>query len=322
MYTTLALILKRAVARLGVLSCLLFSQSAAASEGGAAHYMPGALATLIDLFPTQPGWVAEAIYLNYEADTPSLKVLPVAGIKTLGLEIDMDAMILGGFYTFEEQVLGAHFSIGAMLPYIWMTAEGEIETVIGDRKVRDSEQGFGDITLIPAMLAWRNGPWQYDLGLMLYAPTGEYDVGRLANPGLNYWSINPVGGVAYNNPETGFNAALHGGFMFNTENQDTDYESGTLFHLDGSIQQLLPAGKGFLSLGLEGFWLQQVSADSGQRPILGDFKGRSAGIGPVLGYLLPMGDENFVAELRWLPELETKNRVEGDYIWLKLVYQF
>ena len=249
-------------------------------------------------------------------------MLPVAGIEALGLEVDMDAMILGGFYTFEEQVLGAHYSIGAMLPYIWMSAEGSIETVTGERRVRDSEQGFGDLTLIPAMLAWKDGSWQYDLGLMLYAPTGEYEAGRLANPGLNYWGINPVGGVAYNNPETGFNAALHGGFMFNTENPDTDYESGTLMHLDASVQQLLPAGKGFLSLGLVGFWLEQVSADSGQRPILGDFKGRTAGIGPVVGYLLPMGEENLVAELNWLPELETKNRVEGDYVWLKLVYQF
>ena len=72
--------------------------------------------------------------------------------------------------------------------------------------------------------------------------------------------------------------------MFNTENPDADYGSGTLMHLEGSLQQLLPAGKGLLSLGLEGFWLEQVTADSGKRPIFGDFKGRTAGIGPVLGY--------------------------------------
>jgi hypothetical protein len=42
----------------------------------------------------------------------------------------------------------------------------------------------------------------------------------------------------------------------------------------------------------------------------------------VLGYILPLGQQNLVAELRWLPELETRNRLEGDYIWLKVVYQF
>lgn len=35
-----------------------------------------------------------------------------------------------------------------------------------------------------------------------------------------------------------------------------------------------------------------------------------------------MGKQDCVAELRWLPELETNNRLQGDCIWLKLVYQF
>lgn len=307
---------------LGVVSWMITPMIAAASEGGSSHYLPGAVATLIDLAPTQPGWVIEPIYLHYQGDAGTKKELPVAGLKTLGLEANLDALLLGGFYTFDQKVLGAYYSVGAMLPYTWITAKATVETVIGDRQVRDTEAGLGDLTLIPVMLGWKEGSWQYDLALTVYAPTGEYEVGRLANPGLNYWSINPIAGVAYSNPTTGFNAALHGGVMFNTKNPDTDYRSGTLVHLEGSLQQLLPAGKGFLSLGLEGFWVEQVTADSGQRPILGDFKGRTAGLGPVLGYVLPMGKQNFVAELRWLPELETQNRLEGDYIWLKLVYQF
>jgi hypothetical protein len=312
----------RAAAGLSVICCALFSHVAAATEGGASHYLPGAVATMIDLAPSQPGWVIEPIYLHYEGDVGTSKDIPVAGLDALGLKASLDALLIGGFYTFEQPVLGAHYSVGAMLPYTWVTAEATIETVIGDRRVRDTEDGFGDLTLIPVMLAWKNGPWQYDLALSLYAPTGEYEVGRLANPGLNYWSINPVAGIAYSNPKTGFNAGLHGGFLFNRENPDTDYKSGTLMHLEGSVQQLLPAGKGFLTLGLEGFWVEQVTADSGRRPIFGDFKGRTAGIGPVLGYVLPMGKQNFVAELRWLPEIETKNRLQGDYIWLKVVYQF
>jgi hypothetical protein len=314
--------LGRTLASLGIVLCLLMPLRAVATEGGAGHYLPGAVATLIDLAPTQPGWVIEPIYLHYEGDAGTEKELPVAGLDALGLKATLDAALIGGFYTFDQKVLGAYYSVGAMLPYTWITAEAEVETAIGDRRVRDTEEGFGDLTLIPVMLGWKNGPWQYDLALSVYAPTGEYEAGRLANPGLNYWSINPIAGVAYSNPKTGFNAALHGGVMFNTENPDTDYRSGTLIHLEGSLQQLLPAGKGFLSLGIEGFWVEQVTADSGQRPIFGDFKGRTAGIGPVLGYLLPMGKQNFVAELRWLPELETKNRLEGDYVWLKLVYQF
>ena len=311
-----------ASALLALAALALTPAGADAAEGGTTHYLPGAVATMIDLAPTQPGWVIEPIYLHYEGDVGLADEIPIAGIDVFGLKASSDVALLGGFYTFAQTFLGAHYSVGAMLPYVWMTVEGEIETVLGDRKVRDTTSGFGDLTLIPAMLGWKDGPWQYNAALTVYTPTGDYEVGRLANPGLNYWTFNPWVGVSYNNPKDGFNAALHGGIAFNTENPDTDYRSGVMTHLEGSVQQLLPLGKGFLSLGAEAFWLEQVTADSGQRPILGDFKGRTAGTGPVLGHVLPIGKQNFVADLRWLPELETKNRLEGDYIWLKAVYQF
>jgi len=315
-------LLGHAAGGLGLVFCALVPLSAAATEGGTSHYLPGAVATLIDLAPTQPGWVVEPVYLHYEGAAGTKKALPVAGLDALGLKATLDALLIGGFYTLDHKVLGAYYSVGAMLPYTWITAEAKIDTVIGNLQARDSEEGLGDVTLIPVMLGWKEGAWQYDFALSVYAPTGDYEVGRLANPGLNYWSINPIAGVAYSNPNTGFNAAQHGGVLFNTENPDTDYRSGTLAHLEGSVQQLIPAGKGFLSVGLEGFWVEQVTADSGQRPILGDFKGRTAGLGPVLGYVLPLGKQNFVTELRWLRELDTKNRLEGDYVWLKVVYQF
>jgi len=42
----------------------------------------------------------------------------------------------------------------------------------------------------------------------------------------------------------------------------------------------------------------------------------------VLSYILPAGENTLVAEARWLPELDTKRRMEGDYFWLKVVCQF
>ena len=42
--------------------------AALATEGGTGHYVPGGIATLIDLAPTKPGWVVEPIYLHYEGN--------------------------------------------------------------------------------------------------------------------------------------------------------------------------------------------------------------------------------------------------------------
>jgi hypothetical protein len=45
-------------------------------------------------------------------------------------------------------------------------------------------------------------------------------------------------------------------------------------------------------------------------------------LGPVLGYVQPIGKDSLVFELKWLAEMDTKNRIEGDIVWLKGVYLF
>ena len=66
----------------------------------------------------------------------------------------------------------------------------------------------------------------------------------------------------------------------------------------------------------------RVGADSGAGATLGCFKGRTAGVGPVLGYIQPIGEQKAIFEFKWLPELDTKNRLKGDFIWAKVVYKF
>ena len=150
--------LGHAAGGLGLVCCALVPLSATATEGGSSHYLPGAVATLIDLAPTQPGWVIEPVDLHYEGDAGTKRTLPIAGLDALGLKATLDALLIGGFYTLDHKVLGAYYSVGAMLPYTWIRAEAEVNTVIGNPRVRDSEEGLGDVTLIPAMLGWKQGP--------------------------------------------------------------------------------------------------------------------------------------------------------------------
>ncbi len=293
-----------------------------AEEGGAGRYLPGNAATLIDLPPTKAGWVFESIYLRYDGDASASGTFPNAGLVTAGLDASSDAFILGGLYTFGIPVLGSNFSMGAFVPYLWMDVTADVVAggLAGSRS--DSADGIGDITLIPAMMAWKHDSWQYGALLPVYAPTGDYNVGSLANVGRNYWTFDPTVQVSYNNAKTGFNAAVFTGITLNMENDDTDYQSGSAFHIDASVQQLMPLGPGFLSVGFNAFYYDQFEGDSGSGAKLGGFEGQTAGIGPALGYVLPVGENTLVAEARWLPELDTKRRLEGDFFWLKLVYQF
>jgi hypothetical protein len=294
-----------------------------AGEGGVGHDIPGSMATLIDLPPTKPGWVIETAYLHYKGDVSASRMLEVGGLLAANLHATSDALLLGSFYTFNKEALGAWYSVGVFVPYVWVDVTARVDTPLGSAQRRDADNGFGDVTLLPLMMGWKEHDWQFNAVLPIYAPTGGYEKGQLANPGLNYWTFDPTIGVSYNGAKNGFNAALHTGFGINTENTETNYRSGTVWHTEVSVQQLLPVGPGFLGIGTNAFFYQQITGDSGGGARLGGLEGRTIGIGPVLTYVLPVKKKNtLVFEARWLPELETRNRLNGDYFWAKLVYQF
>ena len=62
--------------------------------------------------------------------------------------------------------------------------------------------------------------------------------------------------------------------------------------------------------------------DSGSGATFGDFKGRTAGFGPVLSHAFKIGSVDLIAEAKWLHEFETRNRLQGDIVWFKLVAKF
>jgi hypothetical protein len=310
-------IARQAALTLGV---VLLPGFATAGEGGTSHIIPGANATLVDLSPTSPGAFFKPMVNNYRGDASAN--LPTAAGVVANLHADANTLVLGGGYGFEETVLGgAHYSMAAFLPYTWLTISGN-SAALGGVQIQNKVSGLGDLTLVPVLLGWKSDNWQYDFLMPIYAPTGSYEVGRLGNTGLNYWTFDPIVGLAYSNTKTGLTGAAHLGYAINTENNATQYKSGNILHLDTAVQQLFPLGSGLANIGLEAWYFQQVTCDSGAGATLGCFKGRTAGIGPVLGYIQPIGNEKLLFEFKWLPELETKNRLKGDYLWLKMVYTF
>jgi hypothetical protein len=295
---------------------------ALAGEGGVTHVIPGAMATLSDLPPTSPGWLLKPMYLNYKGSFSAQ--LPTAAGIAGNVDVTTNTVGLVGGYTFGQTILGgAHYTFAAALPYSWVDISANVQTPFGTKRVQNSVSGFGDLTVLPIMLAWKLGDWQINATLPIYAPTGSYEKGRLGNTGLNYWTFDPIIGAVYSHKASGFNAMLHAGYAMNTENTATQYQSGSMMHLEGVIQQFLPVGPGILSLGVEGFYFDQLTGDSGSGATLGDFKGRTYGLGPVLGYILPLKNkQSLVFELKCLTELDTQRRLEGDYLWFKMVYKF
>jgi hypothetical protein len=294
-----------------------------AEEGGAGHYAPGTTATLIDLPPTKPGFIVEGMYLGFWGSASASRPFPLGGQVTAGLDANVSAITVGGLYTFAAPMLGAFYSLGVFAPVIDETVTAQVTGPLGRSITRtDHATGLGDVTLIPAMFAWKRGDFQVSAILSIYAPTGAYKVGELANVGLNYWTVDPTISVSYNGSKNGLNAAIFAGVTFNSENGATNYRSGSAIHVEGSVQQLFPVGKGLLGLGANAWAFEQITDDSGVGASLGPFRGSSIGVGPVVSYVLPLGSATAVIEARWLPEIETRNRVKGDFFWTKAVLQF
>jgi hypothetical protein len=61
---------------------------------------------------------------------------------------------------------------------------------------------------------------------------------------------------------------------------------------------------------------QQVSDDTGQRPILGGFRSRVIGVGPQIGYIFPVGNMQGYLNLKAYGEFDQDNRPAGWNRWL------
>jgi hypothetical protein len=317
---------------LASLTCVLaLATVSRAEQGGSAHYSPGQTASFIDAFPGEPGKLVVLDYFTYyDASAPANLQLPLGGFLTADINATVYADTIVALYQTPWEVLGGGFAFGVAVPYVWLEVKGQAQRIGLDGTpgpvftARDTANGIGDMTIIPFMLGWTNlvKDLKLDARLSIFAPTGDYEVGALANVGKNYWTFEPGLMVSWLSSKIGTEVSLYTGVDFNTENQDMDYTSGTSLHLDLTVAQHLPLLGGFLGVGANGFYYQQLTGDSGSDALLGSFKGMTCGVGPVLSYVRQMGKTQLLAELKWLPELDVNKRMKGDYVWFKLGFLF
>jgi hypothetical protein len=283
-----------------------------AAEGGFSNYFPGAYGDYAVATAPTPGWTYANYNLFYDA---SVDRTVLQGRVNVDLDTSAYINMSALFYAFEEPVLGARFAMGGFLPLGYANFEAQIATI----SVDDSETALGDISLLPASFYWNDGNWHFNLYELIVTPTGQYDVNNIVNLGRNYWSFDTVFSFTNLNMENGREYSLVLGYMINTENDDTDYETGDELHVDVMFNQFLSETS---AIGLHGYYYQQVNGDSGDGAILGDFEGESYGIGPSFLWIPASGGGKFSVTGTWLHDLDATNRLESDYAVVTLGWQF
>jgi hypothetical protein len=309
-----------------LIGSLAFATAAHAGQAGSGHYISGATASFIDALPDQPGLAILDIFVDYNGNFDASHGIPFGSSIALNVNANIQADSIVGFWTFSPEILGAHYAVGTTIPYVWadVTAKGTIATPGGPVSARRSDYttGLGDIEFWPFMLGWKQGDFKYDVRLAVYAPSGQYETGELANAGLGYWTFEPEVTFSWMSSKIGTEASLFTGFDFNTKNTDADYQSGDIFHIDGTVAQHLPLFGGFAGVGANAFYQKQFTADSGSGARLGSFEKMSEGIGPEASYAHNFGKKTLAIEGKWLPQTAVNNTMKGDFIWVKVAFIF
>jgi hypothetical protein len=321
-----------AVAALVTMTMTASQQPAAADEGGVGFWVPGFFGSLAAT-PQVPGWSFATIYYHTSVSAagdvafarqvgPGHLNVNFTGNVTAHLNADADLSVNIPQYVFAQPVLGGQAAVALVVPLGHSRASvdaaltgnlglgGPGFTVGGSRT--DDVTGFGDLAP-QASLRWNAGVHNWMTYVSGNIPVGAYDPTRLANLGIGHGAIDFGGGYTYFNPQTGRELSGVLGFTYNMTNPDTQYQNGVDMHFDWGMSQFLTKQ---LQIGLVGYAYQQLSCDSGSGDRVGCFESRVLGVGPQIGYIIPMGEQRGYLNLKAYKEFDSDHRADGWNVWL------
>jgi hypothetical protein len=284
-----------------------------AAEGGYSNYISGSYGDFgMALAPSETWTLRNDVY-SYGAD---IKESVRSGKVEVGADLDFLVNMTTLVYKSDLMLFGGQYAAGALVPLMDAKIESTVDLGPFNLEAKDSASGLGDIALIPIALYWNEGKYYWSFSHFIVTPTGKYDVDNGVNTSLNYWSFDTNFALTYLNEETGRDLSFNIGHIYNTENDETDYQTGQELHLDVVLNQFLSES---FAVGLQGFYLKQITGDDGRGATLGDFKAESAGIGPAVMWSRDFGKQNVTFIAKWLHEFHAENRLEGDHIYLSFV---
>jgi len=296
-----------------VLLSLLFPHLVRATETGIGRPITGLQATsYAGLIPPTPGLTWQLGYAYYSGTMSASKEVPVAGGgTTLGMKAEFQLLSATALYVWDTKPSSWNFASMVTIPFAY--ADVNVTARLGPfgRSVSDHDTGPYDLFFAPVIASHHFNQMQHiSLALYIYAPTGDYTPGRLANLSLNNWTFSPTVGYTQLFDQGTLEFSALTAVDFYTKDKTTDYQNGAVFRIDSLLLKRFPSGWG---AGMVGGWIYQLEGDTG--PVadrLNGFKGRSLALGPAINYLKKWHGGQAEFSLRWLHEFDVKNRPQGN----------
>ena len=279
-----------------------------AAEGGTSAYLKGYKDFLSGVLPTVAGAYVRNDVIYYGGNIDA--TLIGGQLKLKVSQWSLSNLTSATFVT-PVRVMGGTYAFGAIVPFTKADVKVGIDTGRGNVSSSDSVFNVDDIIVNPVMLGWSSGDFHWMALVSLAMPTALYNKERIANTGLNYWSVQPQFSMTYYEPKKGLDVSAGLTYVINTENHATGYLTGNLFHLDWATgKQLNPTWK----IGAVGYLMEQVTGDSGSGATLGPDKASVWALGPAATYSFKVNKMPISVLGKWTHEIAAENTFRGDTV--------
>lgn len=301
--------------------------TAQAAEFGASPWLKGYTDIFGGVVPTAPGVYFRTDAYHYSGDVATTVF---NGRIQAGVEQEYYATVPAFTVVTPWTLFGGTYAVAVVPTIVAMDVDVNlgVPAFTGPLGIRrgpftfsrgDTNLNFGDSVLAPAILGWNEGNFHWNVALFLLAPTGDYSTTQLANTSLNHWSIMPRFAATYFDPQTGWQATGAAIYTWNFENDATNYESGDILNLEGTVTKNF----GPLGLGVAGYAMIQTTGDSGAGARLGSFESEVYGLGPILSFTTSADPTKALTVIvKWYHEFGAKNTFEGDTADVAVSFKF
>ena len=237
-----------------------------AAEAGQSPYLKGYRDILAGIIPPDPG-VYFRDDLIYYSGSASRVVL--GGKVDAGLDIDSVYEIPSFTAVTDLKIFGGQYAFGVAPTLINADVKASAVGPLVSGSRSESDFAIGDTVITPATLGWHfANNTHFNLGVSVFAPTGDYEKGRLANTSLHYWAVMPAAGFSYFNPKSGWDASIAATYVLPFKNDAHRLSDRQILHFDGALTK----GFGAWRLGGVAYAMIQTTGDSGSGAQLGSFK--------------------------------------------------
>ncbi|MCU0588379.1 MAG: transporter [Syntrophobacteraceae bacterium] len=277
--------------------------------------------------PAGPGWYLTQYLQYYHSDElkgpDGDRLLPSFADETLDVFVSLTQLI---YQSDQNVLLGGKWGMDLIVPVVAF----DLDHGLGARAGLDENGGgLGDIVVGP-FLQWdpimsTRGPlFMHRIEFQLLFPTGDYSREKELNPGSNFFSFNPYwAATVFVTPKWTATWRLH--YLWNAENGDPnrgfgdadDTQAGQAIHLN--FASAYEVWEKRLRLGVNGYYLKQITNDEVEGIDIGGSKEQVLGIGPgALFHISP--DTHFFFNAYF--ETAAENRPEGYRLNWRLVHHF